>query len=76
MEGEDAFYDEDLRGRDGFGAFGDAGVGAEVVDGALDGCGRRRGCGRVRRAGCARGSRGDRSFAGRGRRGAGGLGQL
>jgi len=37
VEGEDAFDDEDLGGGDGFGPVGDAGVGGEVVDGALDG---------------------------------------
>ncbi len=37
VEGEDPFDDEGGAGKDGFGAVGDASVGGEVVDGALDG---------------------------------------
>jgi hypothetical protein len=37
VEGEDAFDDEDGGGGYGLGAVSHAGVGGEVVDGALDG---------------------------------------
>jgi hypothetical protein len=37
VEGEDAFYDDYAGGCDGVEGSGDAGVGLEVVDGALDG---------------------------------------
>jgi hypothetical protein len=37
MESEDAFYDDYARGCDGVKGSGSAGVGFEIVDGALDG---------------------------------------
>jgi hypothetical protein len=37
VESEDSFYDDDARRCDDVKGFGDAGVGLEIVNGALDG---------------------------------------